>query len=211
MRATLVWIATLDWQIGTNVSNLLQVAKEILESFKSFSLLGSTSHPPVPKVRIANCKLQILSQVQFSGPPGQDPLPPPHFQYSRPSMPESQIGGAMPSQLGGPMPNQMGGPIPAQLGGAMNNQMGVPVQNQGSPILPSHSPGYRGPPGPGPQAPRMPRGPPYMDQGPPDGMMGPLPSPRYDGRPMDPAWPPRGDPSGEKEWQRPAIEAENSK
>lgn len=29
-----------------------QVAKEILESFKSFSLLGSTSHPPVPKVTI---------------------------------------------------------------------------------------------------------------------------------------------------------------
>ena len=144
--------------------------------------------------------------MQFSGPPSQDPLPPPHFQYSRPSIPESQIGNAMPGQLGGPMPNQMGGPLPAQ--------MGVPVQNQGSPIPPSHSPGYRGPPGPGPQAPRIPRGPPYMDQGPPDGMMGPLPSPRYDGRPMDPAmpaWPPRGDPSGENEWQRLETEAQNSK
>ena len=28
--------------------SMLQVAKEILESFKSFSLLGSTSHPPPP-------------------------------------------------------------------------------------------------------------------------------------------------------------------
>ena len=111
-------------------------------------------------------------------------------------MPQSQIGVTMPGQLGGLMPNPIGGPLPAQD----PNQMGVLVQNQGSPIPPSHSPRYRGPPGPGLQAPRMPRGPSYVDQG--DGTMGPLTSPRYDGRPLDPAWLPQGNPSGENERQR---------
>ena len=123
-------------------------------------------------------------QVQYSG---QDPLPPPHFQYNRPTMPEPQH----------PMPNQLGGPLPNQ----MPNQINVPVQSQGGPIPPSLSPGYRGPPGPGPPGPRMPRGPPYMDGPPPDQMIGAPPSPRYDGRPiMDPVWPPRGDPAGENEF-----------
>ena len=205
--------------IGTNECHLLERSggKGNPGKFQELLPVGFNQPPSCPKGD-NNVASQVHnpfpSQVQFSGPPSQDPLPPPHFQYSRPSIPESQIGNAMPGQLGGPMPNQMGGPIPAQLGGAMTNQMGVPVQNQGSPIPPSHSPGYRGPPGPGPQAPRIPRGPPYLDQGPPDGMMGPLPSPRYDGRPMDPAmpaWPPRGDPSGENEWQRLETEAQNSK